>query len=158
MSVGDFPMTSDAFETIETFRGVVYPWHCDAVGHMNTQFYAGLYDGATLHFLASLCPSPMLRAAALGWADVRQLIEYKREAIAGDLLVVRTTLMRLGTKSIEYHHALVNAETRVLHATSAQVTVLFDLTRRRAVQLTDTIRVRAMSLKSGSAAAMPSVL
>lgn len=143
-------MTNTAFGTIETFRGVVYPWHCDAMGHMNTQFYAGLYDGATLHFLASLCPGPTLRAAGHGWADVRQLIEYKREAVAGDLLVVRTTLMRLGTKSIEYLHALVNAETRELHATSAQVTVLFDLTQRRAVPLTDAIRTRAMSLKSGA--------
>lgn len=151
-------MTSDTFDTIETFRGVVYPWHCDTMGHMNTQFYAGLYDGATLHFLAVLCPSPMLKAAGYGWADVRQMIEYKKEAVNGDLLVVRTTLMRLGTKSIEYQHNLVNAETHELHATSAQVTVLFDLAQRRAVPLTDAIRTRATSLKPGSVAATPNAM
>jgi len=150
-------MTDNPFGAIETFRGVVYPWHCDAMGHMNTQFYAALYDGATLHFLASLCPSLLLQADGHGWADVRQLIEYKKEAVAGDLLLVETTLLRLGTKSIEYRHALLNAETGELHAASEQVTVLFDLTQRRAVPLTEAIKVRAMDLKSRSAAVMPSV-
>ena len=32
---------------IETYRGVAYPWHCNSMGHMNTQFYAALYDGAS---------------------------------------------------------------------------------------------------------------
>lgn len=137
-------MKSGTFESVETFRAVAHPWHCDVMGHMNTQFYAGLYDGATLHFLALLCPSAMLKAAGRGWADVRQLIEYKKEAVAGNLLLIRTTLVRLGTTSIEYRHELVNAETRELHSSSAQVTVLFDLSQRRAVPLTGAIRSRAM--------------
>ena len=30
----------------ETFRGVVYPWHCDQLGHMNVQHYfAAVSDG-----------------------------------------------------------------------------------------------------------------
>src|SRR5262249_37581627 len=123
----DEPMTEVLFQSIETFRGVVYPWHCDTMGHMNTQFYASLYDGATLHFLALLCSSAELKAAGYGWADVRQLIEYKRETVLGDLLVVRSTLTRLGDRSIGYRHDLINTETHKLHATSEQVTVLFDL-------------------------------
>jgi len=134
----------------ETFRGVVYPWHCDAMGHMNTQFYASLYDGATLHFLALLCPTAALKAAGHGWADVRQLIEYRCEAVAGDLLVVRSTLLRLGNSSIEYRHDLVNAETGMVHATSAQVTVLFDLAERRAIRLGDAIRRNSARLQSGA--------
>lgn len=144
-------MTSGTFETIETFRGVVYPWHCDTMGHMNTQFYASLYDGATLHFLARLCPNALMKAAGHGWADVRQLIEYRNEAVAGDLLLVRTALIRLGKKSIEYQHELVNVETDKLHATSTQVTVLFDLEQRRSAPLTDAIRARAMGLKAVAA-------
>lgn len=141
--------------SIETFRGVVYPWHCDAMGHMNTQFYASLYDGATLHFLALLCPTAALKAAGHGWADVRQLIEYRREAVGGDLLVVRSTLLRLGNSSIEYRHDLVNAETGTVHATSAQVTVLFDLAERKAIRLGDAIRRNAASLRSGIARRAP---
>ena len=31
---------------LETYRGVAYPWLCDSMGHMNTQFYAAMYDSA----------------------------------------------------------------------------------------------------------------
>jgi acyl-CoA thioester hydrolase len=120
------------------------------MGHMNTQFYASLYDGATLHFLALLCSSAELKAAGHGWADVRQLIEYKREVVLGNLLVVRSTLKRLGDKSIGYRHDLVNTETHEVHATSEQVTVLFDLAQRKAVPLSDTIRKHTAALQLGT--------
>jgi hypothetical protein len=42
------------YKLVETYRGVAYPWQCDAMGHMNTQFYSALYDGAGFHFLAML--------------------------------------------------------------------------------------------------------
>ena len=117
---------------VETYRGVAYPWNCDSMGHMNTQFYATLYDGASFHFLSMLAPYGELKKSGLGWADVRQLIEYKREIPSGSLLVVRTTLSRLGNKSVEYLHELRNVETDALHSTSEQVTVLFDLNKRAA--------------------------
>jgi acyl-CoA thioester hydrolase len=131
---------------IETYRGVAYPWNCDSMGHMNTQFYATLYDGASFHFLSMLAPYGELKKSGLGWADVRQLIEYKREIPSGSLLVVRTTLKRLGNKSVEYLHELRNAESEILHSTSEQVTVLFDLNRRAAAPLDEKIRRRAAAL------------
>ena len=35
-----------------TFRGVVYPWHCDHMGHMNLTWYAGKFDEATWNLLS----------------------------------------------------------------------------------------------------------
>lgn len=131
---------------VETYRGVVYPWQCDAMGHMNTQFYAALYDGATLHFLALLCPQAELKKLNHGWADVQQLIRYERELLAGALPVVRTSLVRLGNKSIEYRHQLCDAETGGVHSTSDQVTVLFDLERRASAPLSEAIRDAARRL------------
>jgi acyl-CoA thioester hydrolase len=133
-------------KSVETYRGVAYPWNCDSMGHMNTQFYAALYDGASFHFLSLLAPSGELKKSGLGWADVRQLIEYKHEITAGGLLVVRTALKRLGNKSIEYRHELRNVETDHLYSTSEQVTVLFDLNKRAAIPLDETIRRRAAAL------------
>lgn len=131
---------------VETYRGVAYPWNCDSMGHMNTQFYAALYDGASFHFLSMLAPYKELKARGLGWADVRQTIEYKHEVRAGALLVVRTMLRRLGNKSVEYRHEIHNAETDDLHSSSDQVTVLFDLNARAAAPLTEEIRRRGASL------------
>jgi hypothetical protein len=31
-------------EPIVTYRGSVYPWHCDHVGHMNVMWYVGKFD------------------------------------------------------------------------------------------------------------------
>jgi acyl-CoA thioester hydrolase len=125
---------------LETYRGVAYPWHCDAMGHMNTQFYRALFDGATLHALSLVAASGELAAAGLGWADVRQLIEYKDEVRSGTLLVVRTSFIRCGRTSISYRHDLVGAETKAVHATSEQTTVLFDLKQRKARELTPPMR------------------
>jgi acyl-CoA thioester hydrolase len=116
------------------------------MGHMNTQFYCALYDGATFHFLSLLAPYGALKKSGLGWADVRQLIQYKEEIPAGSLLVVRTTLVRLGNKSVEFRHDLRNVETDALHSTSEQVTVLFDLEKRAAAPLDEAIRQRGAAL------------
>ncbi len=135
-----------AISAIETFRGVSYPWHCDSMGHMNTQFYSVLFDGATLHALAALASSADLTRKGLGWADVRQLVEYKHEVAAGTLLVISTTFFRVGTTSVSYLHSLKGLETGKLHATSEQKTVLFDLKQRRAAPLSEAIRIRAAEL------------
>ena len=39
---------------IETYRGVVYPWHCDHQGHLNTMHYVGMFDMAFWHHLSAL--------------------------------------------------------------------------------------------------------
>ena len=112
---------------VETYRGVAYPWLCDAMGHMNTQFYSTLYDGAAFHFLAMIAPNSELAPRRLGWADVRQTTEYKQEVRGGSLLVIATRLLKVGTSSVTYLHEMRNAESGVLHSTSELVTVLFDL-------------------------------
>jgi acyl-CoA thioesterase FadM len=38
---GSAPMESAA-----TYRGTVYPWQCDHVGHMNIMWYVGKFDEA----------------------------------------------------------------------------------------------------------------
>jgi acyl-CoA thioester hydrolase len=131
---------------IECYRGVAYPWHCDSMGHMNTQFYAAMYDSATFHFLSRLAPYGELEQRKLGWADARQLIEYKQEVRAGALIVIRSVLRQLGNKSVECLHEMRNAETDVLHSTSENVVVLFDLAKRAAAPLDDDIRRRGAAL------------
>jgi acyl-CoA thioesterase FadM len=39
-------------DLIDTYRGVVYPWHCDHMGHMNVMWYVGKFDEATWPFKA----------------------------------------------------------------------------------------------------------
>ena len=39
---------------METYRGIVYPWHCDHVGHMNVMLYIAKFDEATWFFFNRL--------------------------------------------------------------------------------------------------------
>ena len=133
---------------VETYRGVVYPWHCDSMGHMNIQFYMQFFDVASLHFLAMLDRSGGV-TADLGWADVRHVVEYKREARAGDLLVVTTGLKRIGNKSIEAAYLVRNLVRDEIHATLEAVTVRFDLESRRAVEMTAEFKEKAAAFLIG---------
>ena len=81
---------------IITYRGTVYPWHCDHMGHMNVMWYVGKFDEATWHLFARLGLTPsFLRENGRGMAAVEQTIQYKRELRAGDLITIRSSVIRL---------------------------------------------------------------
>lgn len=134
----------------ETYRGVAYPWLCDSMGHMNTQHYAAMYDTASFHFLSRMAAYSELEKIGRGWADVRQTIEYKREVRSGSLVVIRTHLQRLGTKSVQFLHEMHNVETDILHSTSENIIVLFDLVKRAAIPLDEDIRRHGEALGLGA--------
>ena len=131
---------------VETFRGVVYPWFCDFMGHMNTQFYCQLFDGATLHFLAGIARRSELQEIDCGWVDLRQLIEYKHEVRSGELLVIRSHLTKIGNSSLGFMHEMRDTETETLRATSEHVVALFSLAERKSTPLTEAARRRASDL------------
>jgi acyl-CoA thioester hydrolase len=128
---------------VETFRGVAYPWLCDSMGHMNTQHYCALFDGASFHFLALVSPFRQMSRIHRGWADVKQTIEYKKEVRSGDLLVIRTAMIAIGRSSITYCHTMNDVESGNLRATSQHVVAHFDLANRVSVPLTDEITAAA---------------
>ena len=43
---------------VDTYRGAVYPWHCDHMGHMNVMWYVGKFDEATWQFFAQIGLTP----------------------------------------------------------------------------------------------------
>lgn len=131
---------------IETQRGIAHPWLCDSFGHMNTRHYAAMFDDASFHLLGALAGQGELLRQRRGWADVRHTHEFRHEVRAGTLLVIRSAVARLGTKSVTYRHEMRDPETGTLHATSEMVSVLFDLDGRVALPLTDAIRERARAL------------
>ena len=91
-------------EMVETYRGTVYPWHCDHMDHMNVMWYVGKFDEGTWNFFAMLGVTPSyLRDNGRGMAAVDQRIAYRRELHAGDTVAVRTGAIEVRDKSI--HHA-----------------------------------------------------
>jgi acyl-CoA thioester hydrolase len=75
--------------TIATYRGAVYPWHCDHVGHMNVMWYVGKFDEASWGLFADIGLGPScLRDSRRGLAAVQQAISYRQEVLAGDIVAV----------------------------------------------------------------------
>jgi acyl-CoA thioester hydrolase len=132
-------MTSEA-----TYRGTVYPWQCDHIGHMNIMWYVGKFDEANWHFIARLGLTPTyLRQSGRGMAAVQQNIAYKRELLAGDIVEIRSSLLEVGDKSVRFRHEMRNAETGEIAATCEITGVHMDRALRKSTAFTADIRAAA---------------
>lgn len=64
-----------------TYRGTVYPWHCDHIGHMNVMWYVGKFDEANWNMFARIGLTPTyLRESGCGMAAVQQTILLQARA------------------------------------------------------------------------------
>ena len=130
-------------EPFVTYRGTVYPWHCDHMGHMNVMWYVGKFDEATWQLFASIGLSPRrLRNDGIGLVAVDQRLEYKRELIAGDLLTIRSSVEEVREKALVLLHEMTNDETQQVAARTTITGVCIDMTTRKARPLPEDIRKR----------------
>lgn len=134
-------------ETLLTYRGVVYPWHCDHMGHMNVMWYTGKFDEATWALFAQLGLTPAaLRDGGRGMVAAEQHIQYSSELLAGDLLSVHTSVLAVGTKSIRFRHEMRKEPDGSLAAVSTLVGVHIDRHLRQSLPLPQTVRELAAPL------------
>ncbi len=130
-----------------TYRGVVYPWHCDHIGHMNVMWYVGKFDEGTWHLLASIGLTPTyLREQKRGMVAVQQILTYKRELRAGDLVTVRSGVLEMKEKSIRFFHEMRNEETGEVAAIAVYTGVHTDSESRRACPFPPEIMERGQAM------------
>jgi acyl-CoA thioester hydrolase len=128
----------------ETYRGTVYPWHCDHMGHMNVMWYVGKFDEGTWNFFASLGLTPsFLRRENLGLAALDQRIAYRRELHAGDTVVVKSGVVEVREKVMRFVHEMQNAETGEISAITLLTGVCMDTAARKSCPLPQDARERA---------------
>ncbi|MGY3693020.1 acyl-CoA thioester hydrolase [Bradyrhizobium sp. USDA 3240] len=128
-----------------TYRGTVYPWHCDHIGHMNVMWYVGKFDKASWNMFARLGLTPSyLRESGRGMAAVQQNISYQRELLAGDLVEVKSRLVEFRDKSVRILHEMRNAETGDIAATCEIAAVHIDRAARKSAPFAPAIRYAAM--------------
>jgi acyl-CoA thioester hydrolase len=96
---------------LETYRGAVYPWHCDHMGHMNVMWYVGKFDEATWNLFAEFgVTAAFLREKHRGMAAVHQDITYRRELVPGDLVAVRSGVLEMREKVVKFVHEMREAQ------------------------------------------------
>jgi len=138
-------MTSEGL--LETYRGTVYPWHCDHMGHMNVMWYVGKFDEATWNLFAHVgLDSSTLRVQGSAMVAVEQRLQYKRELFAGDVVRIDSRLLEVGAKSIEFLHEMRHGVTGELCATCRLVGVHIDAKARKARPLPEALAARAREM------------
>ena len=127
-----------------TYRGTVYPWQCDHMGHMNVMWYTGKFDEASWQLLSLIgLNATRFRNDGTGMAAIEQHINYKRELHPGDAVTIRSAFMEIKDKSVRFIHEMSNDETGAVAATSVLVAVHLDSTVRKALPLPADVRERA---------------
>jgi acyl-CoA thioester hydrolase len=119
-------------DLIETYRGSIYPWHCDQMGHMNVMWYVGKFDEATWNLFAAMgVTTAFLKEHRRGMAAVQQNITYKRELLAGDTVVVRSAFLEVREKLAKFVHEMRHGVTGELAALCVLTGVHIDADKRR---------------------------
>ena len=135
-----------------TYRGTVYPWHCDHMGHMNVMWYTGKFDEASWAFLAHLGLSrSYMDQTKHGVAALQQNITYKRELRAGDTISIRSGILDIQEKVIRIFHEMRNDETGEVAAFVTITGIYMDTVARkaRAIPVDIARRIRSITLDEG---------
>ena len=132
---------------IETYRGAVYPWHCDHMGHMNVMWYVGKFDEATWNLFASLGVTPAyLREQSRAMAAVQQNISYKRELVSGDVVAVRSGMLDVREKLVRFVHEMRHAQTGEVSAVCVLTAVHIDSRARKSTPFPPELLARGKSM------------
>lgn len=126
-----------------SYRGIVYPWQCDHMGHMNVMWYVGKFDEATWILMAQVgVTAAYLRDNARGMAAVEQQIQYQRELLAGDSISIFSEFLDVQDKSVRFRHVMVRDGDGVVAAQTTLTGVHIDTRARRAIAFESSIRNR----------------
>lgn len=131
-------------EPMLSYRGTVYPWQCDHMGHMNVMWYVGKFDEATWNLFAEVgLTHAWLQAENRGMAAVQQNISYKRELLAGQTVAVHTAVLEVRPKLIRFRHVMTRTDNGEVAAECELTGVHLDRGARRACELPEAIRAKA---------------
>ncbi len=124
-----------------TYKGTVYPWHCDHMEHMNVMWYVGKFDEATWAFFGDHgVTASWLRAEGRGMVALEQHLTYQREVLAGDTLEIYTRVLKIGEKTVSFIHEMIDCKTGQTASTSEFVGVHLDTTTRKSAALPKEVR------------------
>ena len=134
-------------DLVETYRGVIYPWQCDHMGHMNVMWYVGKFDEATWNLFAGVgITTAFLQEKRRGMAAVQQNITYRRELVAGDTVAVRSAFLEVRERVVKFVHEMRNAATGEISAICVLTGVQIDAQTRKSCPFPAELAERARGL------------
>ena len=131
-------------ELITTYRGIVYPWHCDHMGHMNVMWYVGKFDEATWNLVSRFgATTAYMKENNRGMVAAEQRIAYRQELLAGNLIYIRSGMTEVHPKTILFFHEMINEENGEVAAITWLRGVQIDSKLRKACAMPDEMIAKA---------------
>ncbi len=128
---------------VDLYRTIVMPAHCDSYGHMNVRHYASMFDDAGWHVMELAGVSLNgLRQRGLGTVVGNISIDFHHEIKAGQLVLIRGGVRRVGGKSFTHELRLYESESMTHCATQTTIEVCFDTAARKSVAMPDEMRAK----------------
>ena len=133
--------------SFETARGTVHAWQCDHMGHANLRAYGEFFEQALWHVFHRIGITPsVLRGDAIRMAGVQQSINYRKELLPGDLVVVHSRLAELKERSLKMIHEMQHVESGEVCATCELTAVCIDARTRKPRQFPPEITAKAKEM------------
>jgi len=131
----------------ELYRCIVMPAQCDIYGHLNVRHYAAFFADAGWHFpiMAGLKLSE-IQARGLGTVVASLTIDFLHEVRAGQLVLIKGVITRVGTKSFSHEMRLYEADSMRHCATQKSTEVCFDTRKREGVALPEDVKEKLQAV------------
>ncbi|MEO1514729.1 MAG: thioesterase family protein [Bacteroidota bacterium] len=92
---------------IETYKGLVFPSHCDFNEHMDVGNYVGRFEEASWHLFALAgIDRSYFDEFNRGMVTVEQKLKYFQEVLPGDCIIVRSKLEEVRNSSVFSLHQM----------------------------------------------------
>jgi len=109
-------------------------------GQMIQHYFRAVSDGMFAVMLRIGLAPEEIRRRKLSFAVVRAETDFHRELHAGDVVLLESTILRVGGKSAIFHHRLRNVATGEIAMSTEFKCVLLDLDTRKATAVPADVR------------------
>ena len=124
---------------ITTFRGTVLREYCDRADYMTPRHYMGRVSDAIPNLIAQTSGQDR-SVGRVGGAALEYRFVYRAFAREGDLLVLKSGLKSVSSKTYVWCHWLFDGDTGECFATAEAVAVAMDLVERKAIEIPPDMR------------------
>lgn len=121
-------------------------YHIDLYGHVNNARYLEFLEEARWELLDKTVDRDKWHRQGIGLSVVNININYRRPAVMGDRLEIKTTLERIGRKSVVLKQVITKTGDRRLVAEALVTFVIVDMKTLQAIPVSDEIRAELTAI------------